>query len=139
MRLQLGTVVRSEPEPGQLKKLRLLVTSLETALCAFRDGQRRTYDVLRKEELQLTEEIAAVEAASSEWAKEVPFDLDPSPAPPPPAPRRTRSASVGTVSRLTKGAPSSAAAPLQEPAADADASLTHPGSEAGERSARCGG
>ena len=60
----------SETGPGYMKKLNMLVTSLEAALGSFRDRQRRQFDALRRDEAELTQELAAAETDIHSWADE---------------------------------------------------------------------
>ena len=107
MREQLRTTLQAEiGSVGVMKKLKLLITTLETALATFRDAQRRTYESLRKEEMDMTSELAEFETVAAEWSKETLADLDKRltfVAPPVPpegvTARRPRSASTGATKR----------------------------------------
>jgi hypothetical protein len=100
--------VTSTEGPASLKKLKLLITSLETAIGTFRDAQRRTYESVRKEELDLTDELARIEATVGEWDKETVSDLearlrkDVPPPQPPVVAFRKRSNSASAVQRTSR-------------------------------------
>jgi hypothetical protein len=125
MRHQLRSLLTSAAQPASLNKLRLLVTTLETALTAFRDSQRRTYEVLRRDEMEITGQLSEFEQLAQDWSSESLADLDkrlgaPVVVPPSLPPRRPRSASSGAVRRLLQQ-PGVAAVPPVPPTGSQDA------------------